>query len=99
MYIRILKNQSHYEPTRTEKLKQLKFVNWTTIFLRTMGKSKAVTESSYRVSHIIAPKKKPYEDGEMKKQVFLEAAYSLFANFRSKDEIINTCYKIYAILC
>ena len=41
------------------------------------------------MSQIIAQKKKPYEDGEMIKQAFLEAADSLFANFRNKDEIVS----------
>uniref|UniRef100_A0A6P7GEG1 Zinc finger BED domain-containing protein 5-like n=1 Tax=Diabrotica virgifera virgifera TaxID=50390 RepID=A0A6P7GEG1_DIAVI len=54
-----------------------------------VDKNKAATEASYRVSQIIAQKKKPYEDGEMIKQAFLEAADSLFANFRNKDEIVS----------
>ena len=41
------------------------------------------------MSQIIAQKNKPYEDGEMIKQSFLEAADSLFANFRNKDEIVS----------
>lgn len=76
---------------RKEKLKQLKnqLIGQQSIFLRTVDKNKAATEASYRVSQIIAQKKKPYEDGEMIKQAFLEAADSLFANFRNKDEILS----------
>ncbi|KAK9720365.1 Spin-doc zinc-finger [Popillia japonica] len=77
--------------TRKEKLKQLKnqLVGQQSIFLKTADKNKAATEASYRVSQIIARKKKPYEDGEMIKQAFLEAADSLFANFKNKEEIVS----------
>uniref|UniRef100_A0A6P7F3L2 General transcription factor II-I repeat domain-containing protein 2-like n=1 Tax=Diabrotica virgifera virgifera TaxID=50390 RepID=A0A6P7F3L2_DIAVI len=76
-----------HSAARKEKLKQL--IGQQSIFLRTVDKNKAATEASYRVSQIIAQKKKPYEDGEMIKQAFLEAADSLFANFRNKDEIVS----------
>uniref|UniRef100_A0A6P7FK02 General transcription factor II-I repeat domain-containing protein 2-like isoform X1 n=1 Tax=Diabrotica virgifera virgifera TaxID=50390 RepID=A0A6P7FK02_DIAVI len=80
-----------HSAARKEKLKQLKkqLIGQQSIFLRTVDKNKAATEASYRVSQIIAQKKKPYEDGEMIKQAFLEAADSLFANFRNKDEIVS----------
>lgn len=52
---------------RKEKLKQSKnqLVGQQSIFFKTLDKSKAATEASYRVSQIIAQKKKPYEDGAM----------------------------------
>ena len=77
--------------TRKEKLKHLKIqlIGQQSIFLKTIDKNKAATEASYRVSQIITQKKKPYEDGEIIKQAFLEAADSLFANFRNKDEIVS----------
>ncbi|CAG9839126.1 unnamed protein product [Diabrotica balteata] len=80
-----------HSAARKEKLKQLtkQLTGQQSIFLKTVDKNRAATEASYRVSQIIAQKKKPYEDGEMIKQAFLEAADSLFANFRNKDEIVS----------
>lgn len=42
--------------------------------------SQASTEASFRISKVIAQKKKPYKDSEMIKVAFFEAAASLFSN-------------------
>src|SRR5258705_10223212 len=58
-------------------------------FLKSTDRNKAATIASYRVSQIIAKKKKPYEDCEMIKEAFLEAADVLFDNFKNKSDIIS----------
>ena len=52
--------------------------------------SKAVTEASFRVNHFIAKKKKSFQDGEMVKDEFIEAADSLFRDFKNKPEILGS---------
>lgn len=77
---------------RSEKLKLVKnqLTGQQSTMLRTVDRCKTATEASFRVAQIIAQKKKAYEDGEMIKQAFLEAADSLFDNFQNKREIMNS---------
>ena len=58
-------------------------------FFKTLDKNKAATEASFRVSKVIAQHSKPYEDGELIKTAFLEAANTLFDNFKNKAEIMS----------
>ncbi|CAH1110459.1 unnamed protein product [Psylliodes chrysocephalus] len=60
------------------------------MFTKPLEKSKAATIASYKISHILAKNKKPFDDGVMIKECFLEAAESLFVNFKNKAEIILT---------
>jgi len=76
---------------RKEKVRQLKaqLVGQQSVFFKTVDKNKAATEASFRVANVIAQKKKPFEDGELIKDAFLEAADSLFDGFKNKAEIIS----------
>ena len=58
-------------------------------FFKTLDKNKAATEASFRVSKVIAQPSKPYEDGELIRTAFLEAANTLFDNFKNKAEIMS----------
>lgn len=76
---------------RKEKVMQLKsqLNAQQSTFFKTLDKSKAATEASFRVSKVIAQHRKPYEDGELIKVAFLEAADTLFDNFKNKAEIMS----------
>jgi hypothetical protein len=52
-------------------------------------KSQAVAVASFRVSLVLAKRKKPFTDREMMKEAFLEAGDSLFSSFKNKSEIIS----------
>ena len=53
------------------------------------GKAKAATIASYRVSHVIAQKKKAFQDGDFVKEEFTVAADSMFCDFKNKREIMS----------
>jgi hypothetical protein len=55
------------------------------LFTTSLVKSKAGTMAFFRLSHVIAKHKKPYEDGEMIKEVVLDAVDSLFDSFKNKS--------------
>jgi hypothetical protein len=76
---------------RREKVMQLKsqLNAQQSTFFKTLDKNKAATEASFRVSKVIAQNRKPYEDGEFIKTAFLEAADTLFDNFKNKAEIMS----------
>lgn len=76
---------------RESKLKNLKLglAGEQTMFTRPLEKSKAATMASYKICHMLAKHKKPFEDGIMIKECFIEAADSLFGNFKNKTEIIS----------
>lgn len=76
---------------RQSKLKYMKrcLEGEQAMFTKPLEKSKAATIASYKVSHILAKNNKPFEDGLMIKECFLEAAESLFVNFKNKAEIIS----------
>ena len=57
-------------------------------FTQHTSKSKATTEASFCVSHVTANNKKSFQDAEMVKEVFIEAADSLFQDFKNKAEIL-----------
>lgn len=60
-----------------------------TVFTRPLEKSKAATTASYKICHMLAKHNKPFKDGIMIKECFIEAADSLFGNFKNKTEIIS----------
>lgn len=59
-------------------------------FTQHTSKVKAATEASFRVSHIIVNNKKSFQDREMVKEAFVEAANSLFRDFKNKAEILSS---------
>ena len=75
---------------RKRKVKELKcqLSGQQAFFTQPTSKAKAATEASFRVSHIIVNKKKSFQDGEMVKEAFIEAADSLFRDFKNKTEIV-----------
>ncbi|XP_050505187.1 general transcription factor II-I repeat domain-containing protein 2A-like [Diabrotica virgifera virgifera] len=76
---------------RKEKVKQLKnqLVRQQSVLLQVSDKTKATTLASYKVSQVIAKKKKPFEDGEYIKECFVEAANCLSEGFKNKYEIMS----------
>nr|XP_042912432.1 zinc finger BED domain-containing protein 5-like [Parasteatoda tepidariorum] len=45
--------------------------------------------ASYKISHLLAKNKEPFTDGELVKEAMVEAADSLFEEFRNKKEIVS----------
>lgn len=76
---------------RTTKVRDLKaqLAARQSIFTKLKTQSKAATIASYRVSHVLAKHKKTFQDGEIVKEAFLEAAHSLFEDFKNKAEIVK----------
>ncbi|XP_069476392.1 general transcription factor II-I repeat domain-containing protein 2-like [Ambystoma mexicanum] len=58
------------------------------IVKKTFSHSKAATVASLKVAHILAKKKKPFEDGEIVKEAMLATADSLFQDFKNYSQII-----------
>lgn len=71
-----------------EKLKN-QLDNQQSIFTKPTIQSKAATMASFRISFILAKHKKPFNDGEMVKEAFIEGGEVLFANFKNKSEIMS----------
>ena len=59
-------------------------------FTQHTSKLKATTEASFRVSHVTVNNKKSFQDGEMVKKAFVEAADSFFRDFKNKGEILSS---------
>ncbi|XP_069582815.1 general transcription factor II-I repeat domain-containing protein 2-like [Ranitomeya imitator] len=59
------------------------------VFRKPRNKSKAATIASFKVAHILAQRKKPFEDGEIVKDAMLAAADSLFQDFKKNSDIIS----------
>lgn len=75
---------------RKAKIKELKLCLKTqqSFFTKPVLKHEAANIASFRVSKLIAQRKRPFEEGEVMKEAFLEAADSLFATFKNKAEIV-----------
>ena len=69
---------------RKRKVRELLF------FTQWNSQAKADTEASLRVSHSIIKNKKSFPDAEMIKEAFVEAADSLFLDFKNKLEILSS---------
>ena len=69
-------------------MKELKsqLLGQQSFFTQATSEAKAATEASFRVSHIIVKNKKSFQDGEMVKEAFIEAADSLFRDFKIKQK-------------
>ena len=76
---------------RKKKLEELKsqLATQESIFTKPNTRGKAFKIASYRVCHILAKYKKSFQDGEMVKEALIEAADSLFGNFKNKDETMS----------
>ncbi|KAL3279120.1 hypothetical protein HHI36_016634 [Cryptolaemus montrouzieri] len=59
------------------------------MFSRPAKQSKAATIASFKISHILAKHKKPFEDGSVVKETFIEAGETLFGDFKNKTEIMS----------
>lgn len=59
------------------------------MFTQPVHQSKAATIASFKISYILAKNKKPFDDGTVIKEAFLEAGEALFANFKNKAEIMS----------
>lgn len=75
---------------RKEKIKKLitQLSVQQNMFTKPVDKSVAATLASYRISNVLAKRRKPFEDGEFIKEAFREAADELFHNFKNKSEIV-----------
>lgn len=73
------------------KLKDLKrsLSGQQAMFTRPLEQSKAATAASFKICHVLAKHKKPFEDGILIKEAFTESAEYLFRNFKNKSEIIS----------
>ena len=76
---------------RREKVKQLKDAlrAQQDTFQKPISKARAATVASFNVAHVLAKKRKPFEDGETVKECLVAAAESLFQDFKNNTDIIN----------
>lgn len=74
---------------RTKRIDELKrgLKAQQSLFIAPTAKSNAATETSLRISHILAQHKKPFTDGEMIKEAMSATADVLFADFKNKEDI------------
>ncbi|KAK7939582.1 hypothetical protein WMY93_002908 [Mugilogobius chulae] len=91
------KYDSDYPPKseiRKKKISELKtqLSGQQSRLLRPNSRAKASTEASFRVSHLLIKHKKSFQDGEIIKEAFLEAADVLFRD--SKQKRNNVIYQI-----
>ena len=77
---------------RKRKVRELKsqLIGQQTFFTQQNWQTKADTEALLRVSHSIIKHKKSFQDGDMIKEAFVEAADSLFRDFKNKLEISSS---------
>lgn len=77
---------------RKRKVKELKsqLSGQQSLFTQHSSKAKAATEASFRVSRVIVKNMKSFQEGEIMKEAFVEAAESLFGDFKNKAEIMSS---------
>ena len=82
---------------RKRKVNELKsqLTGQQSFFTQHTSKAKAATEASFRVCHTIVKNKKSFQDGEMVKEAFVEAADSLFRDLKK----IRQRYYLQSKLC
>lgn len=75
---------------RKEKVKQLKsqLLAQQSLFVKKIEQNEAATIASFCVAKVLAKHKKPYQDGEIMKQAFIEAGEAVFEGFKNKTEIM-----------
>lgn len=81
--------KSEQRKRKVEELKSQLF-GQQSFFSQLTTKAKAATEASFRASHIIFKHKKSFQDAEMVKEAFAEAADSFFRDFKNKPEILSS---------
>ncbi|XP_050508081.1 protein ZBED8-like [Diabrotica virgifera virgifera] len=64
------------------------------MFTRPVKQSVAATIASFKISYILAQHKKPFEDGEVVKEAFIEAASVLFEDFKNKTDIMSAIKQV-----
>ncbi|GFQ74704.1 uncharacterized protein TNCT_143011 [Trichonephila clavata] len=76
---------------RRKKIISLKssITNQQSFFTKPLQQHKAAVITSYEISHLLAKNKKSFTDGELVKEAMLEAADSLFEEFKNKKEIVS----------
>ncbi|KAF0737720.1 general transcription factor II-I repeat domain-containing protein 2-like, partial [Aphis craccivora] len=81
---------------RQDKLKtmKLKLNQEQSVFKNPNKLAQNVTIASFKVSYLLAKKKKPFSDGELIKEAFKEASDSLFTDFKNKSEILGAISSI-----
>ena len=74
---------------RKRKLNELKskLSAQQNLFVKPVLQSKAATITSFKISHLLAKKCKPFSDGEFIKDMFLEVSDVLFQSFKNNNEI------------
>ncbi|XP_023227335.1 uncharacterized protein LOC111627885 [Centruroides sculpturatus] len=76
---------------RKSKVKKLKatLVAQQSVFNKSVTKSRASTIASFKIAHILAMHKKPFDNGNIIKEAMLAASQTLFQEFKNKNEIIS----------
>jgi hypothetical protein len=88
-YISKFSDNSEIHRNRIEDLK-CNIQSCQAIFPKPINKAKTATIASYKITEILAKKKKkPFGDGNMIKGCFVVASNSLFNKFKNKTEIHN----------
>uniref|UniRef100_A0A8C5SPD7 SCAN box domain-containing protein n=1 Tax=Laticauda laticaudata TaxID=8630 RepID=A0A8C5SPD7_LATLA len=81
---------------RKMKVKEMKskFASQLTIYTKPVVHSKNTTIASFKIASLLVKRNKPFEDGELLKEVFLTAADSIFEGFSNKKEILTAIQKL-----
>ncbi|CAG9814627.1 unnamed protein product [Phaedon cochleariae] len=64
------------------------------MFTKPVKQTEAATIASFKISHIFAKHKKPFEDGPILKEALIEAADVLFRDFRNKTAIMSAVKEV-----
>ncbi|XP_054831567.1 general transcription factor II-I repeat domain-containing protein 2A-like [Eublepharis macularius] len=81
---------------RKKKLEELKstLAPQQPQFTRPAAPCKNTTIASFKIASLLAKRKKPFEDGELIKQTFLDAGDCIFDGFSNKKEIMSAIQKL-----
>uniref|UniRef100_H3AEH0 SPIN-DOC-like zinc-finger domain-containing protein n=1 Tax=Latimeria chalumnae TaxID=7897 RepID=H3AEH0_LATCH len=81
---------------RKDKVRNLvaSFHGQQNLFCSQFKDSNVVTEASFKIAWHLAKSKKPFTDGELMKQCFLDCSKSLFAEFKNNDDIVKQISKL-----
>ncbi|ETE64107.1 hypothetical protein L345_10125, partial [Ophiophagus hannah] len=81
---------------RKMKVKEMKskFASQLTVYTKPVVHSKNTTIASFKIASLLVKRNKPFEDGELLKEVFLTAADSIFEGFSNKKEILTAIQKL-----
>ncbi|XP_062998575.1 general transcription factor II-I repeat domain-containing protein 2-like [Elgaria multicarinata webbii] len=71
-----------------------KFAIQLTGFTKPVVQSKNTTIASFKIASLLVKRNKPFEDGELLKEVFLTASDAIFEGFSNKKEIIAAIQKL-----